>query len=35
VNGYSVIPGAKQYLQHKYQEIKSLIDPDNARAVEM
>ena len=35
INGYSVIPGARKYLQHKYKDIKSLIDPDNIREVEM
>jgi GR25 family glycosyltransferase involved in LPS biosynthesis len=35
INGYSVIPGVKKYLQHKYKDIKSLIDPNNVREVEM
>jgi GR25 family glycosyltransferase involved in LPS biosynthesis len=35
LNGYSAIPGAKEYLQHKYKDVKSLIDPDNIRKVTM
>jgi GR25 family glycosyltransferase involved in LPS biosynthesis len=35
INGYSIIPGSKKYLKHKYKDIKSLIDPDNVREVEM
>ena len=35
INGYSIIPGVKKYLQHKYKNIKSLIDPDNVREVVM
>jgi GR25 family glycosyltransferase involved in LPS biosynthesis len=35
INGYSIIPGAKKYLQHKYKDIESLIDPKNTRLVEM
>jgi GR25 family glycosyltransferase involved in LPS biosynthesis len=35
INGYSIIPGAAKYLQHKYKDIKSLIDPDNVREVVM
>jgi len=35
INGYSVIPGVKKYLSHNYKNIKSLIDPDNLRLVEM
>jgi GR25 family glycosyltransferase involved in LPS biosynthesis len=35
VNGYSIIPGVKKYLKHNYKNVKSLIDPDNLRLVEM
>jgi hypothetical protein len=35
ISGYSIIPGVKKYLQHKYKNIKSLIDPDNIREVKM
>ena len=35
VKGYSVIPGVKKYLEHKHKYIKSLIDPQNKRSVEM
>jgi GR25 family glycosyltransferase involved in LPS biosynthesis len=35
INGYSIIPGVKKYLQHKYKDIESLIDPNNIRKVVM
>jgi GR25 family glycosyltransferase involved in LPS biosynthesis len=35
INGYSIIPGVKKYLEHNYKNVKSLIDPDNVRKVVM
>lgn len=35
VNGYSIIPNKKSFLIHEYKIVKSLIDPDNIRMVEM
>ena len=35
VNGYSIIPEKDSILKHQYKEVKSLIDPQNIRMVEM
>lgn len=31
VNGYSIVPGLLEFLDHDYVNVKSLIDPDNLR----
>lgn len=35
LNGYSIISNKKTVLSHEYKNIKSLIDPENIRMVEM
>lgn len=35
ISGYSIIPEKNNFLVHEYHDIKSLIDPDNIRQVEM
>lgn len=35
LSGYSIMPNKKTFLIHEYKNIKSLIDPNNTRMVEM
>lgn len=35
LNGYSILPNIEPIIKHQYKNIKSLIDPDNNRNVEM
>jgi len=35
LNGYSIIPDKLSFIKHEYKQVKSLIDPENKRAVEV